>query len=580
MSSDNKYGGYYVAQILKKNGIEHVFSLTGGHIAPILIACKKLDIKVIDVRHEVTTVFAADAYSRLSDKVGVAIVTAGPGITNTVTAVKNAQMAQSPVVIIGGATPRIFKGRGSLQDIDQISVMKTLVKWQATIKSYNDLWKVSEAFYKAKEGVPGPVFIEIPIDVLWPMDMVKNSFEVGTKNLGKSLQGKLIKFWIDRYIKKTLAGSDSFVVPDLKTVTNKPFAKGTLQKITTLLMESHKPILLIGSQAISYATVQNVSNAVENLKIPVYLSGMARGLLGKDNKIQFRHKRKEALKEADLVILAGVPNDFRLEYGRSINRRATLISVNLSKEDLTKNRKPNIGIINDPGQFLIELAKNVSNQDNKWNSWFETLNQRENERNKDILNQSKEKMERINPLFMSLELETFLNDNSILIGDGGDIIATISYIVQPRKPLSWLDPGPFGTLGVGAGFALAAKILNTEKDIYLIYGDGSVGYSLIEWDTFVRHKIPIIGIIGNDSGWMQVAREQVDVFKDSVGTDLGDRYYEKAVEGFGVKGFRVVNDSELANVFQDALTISKTNQSVLINIMLGRGDFRKGSISM
>ena len=347
-----KYGGMYVAQILQKHGIEHVFTLTGGHIAPILIACKKLGIQVIDVRQEVTTVFAADAYSRLSNKIGVAIVTAGPGITNTVTAVKNAQMAQSPVVIIGGATLRIYKNRGSLQDIDQLGVMKSLVKWQTTVKSYKELWKVSEAFYKAREGVPGPVFVEIGIDILWPLEKVKAEFNVGSRNLGKSLRGKIIQWYVSRYTKKTFEGAETFQIPEVKSIPKKNFNSSSIQKIADSVFSAKKPILLIGSQAIDFQIVENLVNAVNSLEIPVYLSGMARGLLSKDSKLQFRHKRKEALKESDLVILAGLPNDFRLEYGRSINSRAILISVNLSKEDLTKNRRPTIGIINHPGQIL------------------------------------------------------------------------------------------------------------------------------------------------------------------------------------------------------------------------------------
>ena len=580
MSSERTYGGYYVAQIFKKHEIEHVFALTGGHIAPILIGCKKLGIQVIDVRQEVTTVFAADAYSRLSNKVGVAIVTAGPGITNTATAVKNAQMAQSPLILIGGATPLLLKGRGSLQDIDQIAVMKSLVKWQVTIKSYKDLWKVSEAFYKAKEGVPGPVFIEMAIDLLWPVDIVKGMFGAGTKKLGKGYWGKIVKYYVDRYTRKTFAEAETFTVPELKPIPIKEIDKVQLEKVTTIVNNSLKPILLIGSQAIEYQNVQNLANAVEKIGIPVYLSGMARGLLGKDNKLQFRQKRKSALKEADVVILAGVPNDFRLDYGRAINKYATVISVNLSKKDLTMNRKPTIGIINRPSLYLIELSKSMSQKAGSWTKWFETLHTSENERNNEILVASKKPMERINPLVLSRTLEDSLDDNTILVGDGGDIIATISYIVQPRGPLTWLDPGPFGTLGIGAGFALAAKLLNPDKNVCLIYGDGSIGYSLIEWDTFARHNIPIIGIIGNDSAWFQVARDQIEVFKESVGTDLGDRDYEKVVEGFGVTGLLVKDENDLKPSIEKAFELSKSNKSVLINVMIGRGEFRKGSISM
>lgn len=580
MGNEEIYGGFFVAQIFQKHNIKHVFFLTGGHIAPILIGCKRLGIEAIDVRHEVTTVFAADAYSRLSDKVGVAIVTAGPGITNIVTAVKNAQMAQSPVVIIGGAPPMIYKGKDALQDIDQIAIMKSLVKWHVVIKSYKQITKVSEAFYRAKEGVPGPVFIEMSLDLLWPASMTIGGYTAGANRMPKTLFGRMQKTFLNLFLNRMMKGYTEFKAPEPIPLERKASKVADLQKTTFLLENSERPVLLIGSQAIEYGTVNDLVQAVEKLKLPVYLSGMARGLLGKDNPLQFRHKRRNALKEADLVILAGVPNDFRMDYGRSISRKAYLISINLSKDGLKKNRKPDLGFLTSPGNFLIDLAKRVDKWNDSRTKWFETLRAREKGRNDEIFKQSKDDLQRINPLKMSLALDELIDDNSILIGDGGDIIATISYIVQPRKPLSWLDPGPFGTLGVGAGFALASKILFPEKEVFLIYGDGSVGYSLIEWDTFARHNIPIIGIIGNDSAWMQVARGQISYFNDSVGTELGDRHYEKAVTAFGPAGFLVEKEEDLKPTLEKAILLSKQGQSVLVNVMIGRSDFRKGSVSM
>ena len=232
------YGGYFVAQIFQKHEIKHVFTLTGGHIAPILIGCKKLGIEVIDVRHEVTTVFAADAYSRLSDKVGVAIVTAGPGITNIVTAVKNAQMAQSPVVIIGGAPPMIYKGKDELQDIDQIAIMKSLVKWHVVIKSYKQIAKVSEAFYKAKEGLPGPVFIEMSLDLLWPSSMTIGGYTEGANKMPKNLLGQIQKKYIVFFLNKMMNGYKDFKVPEPKKLQRKEVSEGNLQKTTFLLENS------------------------------------------------------------------------------------------------------------------------------------------------------------------------------------------------------------------------------------------------------------------------------------------------------------------------------------------------------
>ncbi|MFW9995885.1 MAG: thiamine pyrophosphate-binding protein [Candidatus Odinarchaeota archaeon] len=578
---ENDFGGLRVAKILKIHGVKFVFTLTGGHIAPILVGCKKEGIRVIDVRHEVTTVFAADGVSRLTGVPGVAIVTAGPGVTNTVTAVKNAQMAQSPVILIGGSTPTLLKGRGALQDIDQMALLKPHLKWATTVKTYSELPKVEQAFKVAKEGVPGPVFVEMPIDLLWPEFQVKDTYKTSFEKLKKSLSGKVTAWYINRYLKNLFKGREVLSPPKVLSLKSRSISRQQVQKVISVLNRSERPVLLISSQVLlDVDLVEEVVLAINSLGIPTYLSGMARGLLGKDNPLQLRHRRRNALREADTVILAGVPIDFRLDYGRIINRRATLISVNRSKVDLKKNRKPDIGILGCPGCFLIEIARNGSFQTGKWNPWLEKCRERDNERNNEISQQALEQMARINPLNLCKTLEQVLPENSCLIGDGGDFIATVSYIVQPRKPLSWLDPGPFGTLGAGAGFALAAKLCRPEDEVWLLYGDGSVGYTLAEWDTFVRHGIPVIGLIGNDSGWMQIARDQVKIFGDGVGTELGDRFYEKVVEGFGVEGILLKEESSIRETLERARKINKQGKPVLINALIDRTDFRDGSIAM
>ena len=218
---------------------------------------------------------------------------------------------------------------------------------------------------------------------------------------------------------------------------------------------------------------------------------MARGLLGKGHPLQMRHKRRKALKEADFVLLAGVPCDFRLDYGRHFRRSAFYVSANRSRRDLTKNRRPNIGVLGDPGRFLKALAAQCPPGEH-WTIWRGTLRQRDDERSAEIQQQSGEPADPINPLFLCSELEKTLRPDTVLVADGGDFVATASYLVSPPGPLTWLDPGAFGTLGVGAGFALGAKLCRPEADVWILYGDGSVGYSLAEFDTFARHNLPVI----------------------------------------------------------------------------------------
>jgi acetolactate synthase-1/2/3 large subunit len=375
--------------------------------------------------------------------------------------------------------------------------------------------------------------------------------------------------------------------------------------------------------------VDQVAAALERIGAPVYLSGMARGLLGRDHPLQMRHKRREALREADCVLLAGVPCDFRLDYGRHIRSGAFYMSANRSRDDMVRNRRPDLGVLGDPGLFLRmlagelarsetgqsgrgaggELARSETGQSGRgaggelarsetgqsradlqpgqdaghptpWLPWLAELRQRDDARNDEIAAQSLQSTDHVNPLHLLAELDRAVDPQTILVADGGDFVGSAAYVVQPPGPLSWLDPGPFGTLGVGAGFALGAKLCRPEAEVWIIYGDGSAGYSLAEFDTFVRHRLPVIAVVGNDAGWSQIAREQVEIFGDDVATVLAHSDYHRVAEGFGGAGFPL-DDPELAGeVLQEARQAAAAGRPALVNAILGRSDFRKGSISM
>lgn len=577
----DRHGGQIVADILMLHGVRQIFALCGGHISPILVAAKKQGIGVVDVRDEAAAVFAADAVSRLSDKVGVAVVTAGPGLTNTITAVKNAQLAQSPVVLLGGATATELKNRGSLQDIDQIALLKPHVKWLASVRYVNELTsKLRAAFAAAQSGVPGPVFLEIPVDLLYPQHMVRNWYGIASGGQSRGLQKTLFNTYLKWHVNR-LFNRGSQQPRGIKTDTGfAPPSQGKLQRLATLLRKAQRPVMLVGSQAmLSAAKASAIQEAIRSLGIPVYLSGMARGLLAKDDHFYFRHKRKLALKESDLVILAGVPCDFRLNYGRHIPKSATLVSVNRSRHDMRKNKRPNLGLLADPADAILSLAEmSPGNQNRK--DWIEALREHDNERESEIEGQAAIDTGLINPLNLCREINRHLDDSSILVADGGDFVATASYIIQPRRPLSWLDPGVFGTLGVGGGFALGAKLCHPESEVWILYGDGAAGFSLAEFDTFARHDLPVIAVVGNDAGWSQIAREQVEMLGDEVGTALAHTDYHKVAEGYGGVGLSVQNAGELPDVLEQAKATARKGKPVLVNVLMGKTDFRKGSISM
>ena len=574
-------GGEIIARVLQKQGVNFLFTLCGGHISPIFVSAEKLGIRVIDTRHEVNAVFAADAVSRLTGIPGVAVVTAGPGLTNTITAIKNAYLAQSPLVLLGGAAATILKGRGSLQDIDQMTMMRPNVKWAATITQVKEIVPTLEkAFAIAKEGVPGPVFVECPIDTLYGEELVREWYGAKSKDEPpKNFQDRLLQWYINRHAKNLFAGKESvnFNAP-VMAVSYPKHSSAQVDKAASKIKGASKPVMLLGSGAMmNPQKAKQLADAVAKLGIPVYLSGMGRGLLGKENPLQMRHNRKEAIKESDLIILAGVPNDFRLDYGNHIGGRP-FISINRSKEDLTKNKNPTIGILADPQEFLIALADKFQGN---YSAWLETLRARDNKREGNINEQASATMPTgMNPIKLFRELDPRLDDNTVLIVDGGDFVATSAYTLKPRAPLSWLDPGVFGTLGVGAGFALGAKLVFPEKDVYIIYGDGSAGYSLMEYDTFVRHKLPVISIIGNDACWSQIARDQVVLLKADTAMNLAYSDYQDIGKAFGAEGIKVDNLEAFNNAVDEAKKASRSGKPYIINAIIGKTEFRKGSISV
>ena len=576
-------GGSVIADVLHHHGVGHLFTLCGGHISPILVGCRQTGIRVVDVRDEATAVFAADAMARLTGAPGVAAVTAGPGVTNTITSLKNAQMAQSPIVLLGGAAATVIRGRGSLQDIDQISLVKSICKIAVTINQNCDIVPVLEhALRVARSDVPGPVFVECPIDLLYSESLVRQWY--GAKSgasAPESIKSKLFQFYLDRHVDRMFMCDFDTMGPIPMEITGPEIKRGKIESAAKALAAARRPVMIVGSQAMLHPDKTNgLVEAIERLQTPVYLTGMARGLMGSDHPLHMRHHRTDALKAADLVILAGMPCDFRLNYGRSINSKAKLIAVNRSKNDLNLNRKPSVAIHGDPLEAIGKLAQMAETPNKSWSEWRDTLRGREDQREARIGELAGTTTEGINPIAFLKALDRLLDEKSVLVADGGDFVATAAYTLRPRKPLSWLDPGPFGTLGVGAGFALGAQLCRPESEVWLLYGDGAAGYSLQEFDTFVRHKIPVIAVVGNDAAWAQIARDQVKVLKDDVGTTLLPTDYHKVAEGYGAKGFLIERAEEINETLQAARSAAKDGKPVLINVRIGKTDFREGSISM
>ncbi|MFH4980835.1 hypothetical protein AB6A40_007544 [Gnathostoma spinigerum] len=523
--------------------------------------------------------------------VGVAAVTAGPGVTNTITAIKNAQMAEVPIILLGGGAPTLLKNRGALQDIDQLILFRPLCKYVTSVTRVRDIIpSLRKAFQIARSGTPGPVFLEFPIDVLYPYDVVLKLLDL---KVPKTFKQRLLNGYLLAHTSRLFGGVVVDGEPLVPLPPNIPLPySADIDKAVNMIEHSVKPVLLVGSQAtLPPVPITQLKNAIEKLNIPVYLGGMARGLLGMESKCLFRHGRRDALRDADLIILAGTVCDFRLNYGRLFSKKAKVISINRDFKQATKNEDvfwcASLLIVADVASSLCQISEKlqeVHEYRKTSEEWINELSERESAKEKEILQKKESQLTdgKLNPLRVLSELNEVLPEDAILVADGGDFVGSAAYIVKPRGPLRWLDPGAFGTLGVGGGFALGAKAVFPNSPVFILYGDGSCGFSLMEFDTFVRHKMPIVAVIGNDACWSQIEREQVVLFNSSVATNLEHARYEKIAEAFGAKG-ELLTIEMTKQLRQRLIEIIETNNSgfsIILNVIIGKTKFREGSISV
>ncbi len=544
-------GGKIVAKELAKQGVTHVFTLCGGHVQDIYDGCIDEKIKVIDVRHEQSAAHAADGWARVTGQPGVAIVTAGPGVTGTVTAIANALKAQSPMVVIGGQGARnmgAFGGQdmGSLQELNALEIMRPITKWAVSVPETKRLAEyVQSAFRVAKSGVPGPVFLEMPIDVLF--GLAEESEITGHEG----------------------SYTDASIAGDLRHV----------ERAARIIKESRYPVMIVGSQYRFSPWRMALLNLLGIIPIPTFLNGMARGSLPKGHPQRFKFSRAEALKDADCVIVFGTPMDFRLGYGTKINANAKVIQIDLDGSVIGRNRKIDVGIVGDSGVVMAQLAMALKGTVEKNYSWTMELRGVENEKIEKVLEEIRKESDPPNPLRVCAEINKFVDSKTIVVGDGGDFVATASYILNVEGPGNWLDPGPLGTLGVGPGYAMAAKLAKPDHKVILLMGDGSFGFNGMEFESMVRQGINVVGIIGNDACYSQIYRNQANMYgpERCVATKLDYTRYDKMVEAFGGYGEYVETSSEIKPALIRAFLSEKP---ALINIKIGASDFRNNSISV
>ncbi len=540
------HGGRIVADALKKENVGAVFTLCGGHVQAIYDGCLDVGIRVVDVRHEQTAGHAADGWARVTGNPGVAIVTAGPGVTDCVTAVANAYRAGVPMIVIGGQGPRALQDMGSLQDMNHVELLRPITKWSVSVPETRRLAEyVASAFRVATTGVPGPVFLEMPLDVL----------------MGFEEEGGIVR--PEGYRTEARAAGD----PD------------AIARAIALVDQAERPVLVVGSQLRWSRRGDALAQLLERRPMPTFLNGMARGGLPPDHPCAFGRVRAWALGRADVVLVFGTPFDFRLSYGRepTWNPKAEVIQVDLEGGEIGRNRAVEVGIVGDTGLVLGALASGVAKK--PADAWLGEVSSEERRRREKMRAEMESDASPPNPLRVCAEIDRFVQDDTIVIGDGGDFVATAAYVLKIRRPGLWMDPGPLGTLGVGPGYAMAAKVARPDARVIIVYGDGSFGLHGIEFEAMARQKLPIVGVIGNDAAWMQIRRGQIDIYgaERAPATALDYTRYDEVVRALGGHGEWVTDVAGLRPALERAFG---AGVPALVNVKIAASDFRKGAISV
>ena len=529
------HGGQLVAKTLKAAGVECVFTLSGGHIMPIYDGCQDESIDIVDVRHEQSAAHAADAWSRVRPgSIGVALVTAGPGVTDAVTGVANAWRANSPMLVIGGQGPFANRGKGSLQEMDHVALMKPITKWADACYETERIPEYIElAMRHAVSGIPGPAFLELPMDIL----MSEARWEV----------------------------------PIPKVQTQPPAispAPEPVRDAIELLRKAERPMMMVGT-SVKWSQAQDaVAAFLERTRIPAYANGMGRGMLPRDSALLFNRTRRKAMEQCDLIILAGAVLDFRLGFGESIPKEAKIIQLEMDNTLIGQNRPSDVALVGNLACSFAALSEAAADSLN-FSDYAATLREEEDAKAQAAAETAANDQVPIHASRLCREIADFVNDDMIIVGDGGDIVAKTAKVLPVPKNGFWMDPGPLGTLGVGMPFALAAQKAHPDKRVLIVYGDGSFGLNGFEYDTAIRFNMPIVGIVGNDAAWGQMMRPQLAFYpeKPPVATQLNYTRYDKIVEAMGGHGEYVTEPGEIRPALERAFASGK---AACVNVEIER----------
>lgn len=521
------HGGRLIARALLSQGVDTVFTLTGGHILPILDGCVEEGIRVVDFRHEQAAAHAAEAYGRLTGRLGVAVVTAGPGVTDTITAVANAWYSNTPMLVVGGRHLLRQELKGGLQEMDHPKLFEGITAWAATAFQPGRLADyIATAARFAFAGRGAPVFLDVPMDVQF--DEIEESV-----------------VFLAAPRSSPLAGAD----------------RDTLDAIVAALTKCRRPMIFAGTGARGQ---NHLAELAELLCAPTYLNSRARGSLPYGHRLLGNHSRSQAMASTDLVLALGVDWDFRAKYGETVPEDAIIIHIDADPTKIGWNRDATIGLVADPMMVVTQLVGELPPVADR--PFTTEIMDADRSMQSKFAGEADDDSSPVMPHRFARDVSAFFGPDAIVAVDGGDIVSTTARWLQISTPGHMLDPGPFGTLGTGASYAIAAKVAFPDKLVGIVYGDGAFGFNGFEFDTMVRLGLPIVGVIGNDGVWANIKTIHKAFFPDRVvAADLGRRPYHAVVEALGGYGELVTDPDQIRPALERAAASGKP---ALVNVHL------------
>jgi len=549
-ASDTITGGQIVAKMLKQEGVRHIFTISGGHIIDIYNGCLDEGIKIVDVRHEQVAAHAADATARITG-IGCAVVTAGPGTTDAVTGIANAFRAESPMLLLGGGGPLRQYKMGALQDLPHVPMMTPICKFASSVVTTERCAEMmSHALREMWNGAPGPGYLEFPHDVI---------------------DGRVDKAKVRMPRNFRVRGSDGSPVPEFIGDRN------LVAQVADLIAQAERPAVLFGTQARTCRAHDAVDRFARQFHLPVYVNGAARGTLARDHPYNFMPSRKTAFDQADVIFLVGTPLDFRMGYGRRLSARARIVILDMDYRNVGYNRDFDFGLVGNIRSVLNAMCEaskgDVARRHDPFLAMLREEEARSRDKNQKIISAGETP---IHPVRLCHEINEFLREGTVFIGDGGDIVTFSGSIVKPHRPGGWMDPGPLGTLGVGTGFALASKLAQPQRDVVVLFGDGSFGLTGFDFETMVRNKLPFVGVIGNNSSWNQIRYGQERKYpgRGDVGNILQDVRFDRFAEAMGGVGIRVTQPGEIRPALERA---RESGRPALVDVVINRDVYSSGT---